>query len=156
MNILLALALCASVLHSALSYAEPDEVPVSCPDIGIVSAEEVQSLLPRARIIDTRAVHDFLAGHLPSAIHVPYRERSAREINYDPSQDGIPEFLSRLHKFAADKNATMIFYCNGLTCWKSYKGARAALKDGYHRVYWFRDGMAGWNAKKFEVVLEIK
>jgi rhodanese-related sulfurtransferase len=43
----------------------------------------------------------------------------------------------------------MVFYCNGSPCWRGYKGADAAIKAGYKKVSWFRDGLPAWESKGF-------
>jgi len=48
-------------------------------------------------------------------------------------------------KLGADKNAPLIFACNGAECWKSYKACQQAAKAGYKQVYWFRGGFPEWN-----------
>jgi rhodanese-related sulfurtransferase len=50
---------------------------------------------------------------------------------------------------AGDKNAPMIFACNGAECWKSYKSCVAAIKAGYKQVYWFRGGFPEWVARGY-------
>jgi len=40
----------------------------------------------------------------------------------------------------------MVFYCNGSPCWKGYKGAVEAIKVGYQKVNWYRDGIPAWKA----------
>jgi len=120
------------------------DTPESLPQVRTVDAATVAKLAAeRARIIDTRALHDFLAGHLPEAIHVDYRERSARELNFDSRLDDVPAFLTRLAKFAR-KDQALVFYCNGTACWKSYKAASVVQKAGYGQVYWFRGGVTEW------------
>lgn len=127
----------------AQAVSTPD-TPESLPEVHTVDAPAVAGLAAeRARIIDTRALHDFLAGHLPDAIHVDYRERSARELNFDARLDDVPAFLARLAKFAG-KDQALVFYCNGTACWKSYKAASVARKAGYRQVYWFRGGVSEW------------
>jgi rhodanese-related sulfurtransferase len=126
-----------------LAVSSPD-TPGTLPEVHTVDASRVTQLAAQgARIVDTRALHDFLAGHLPEALHVDYRERSAREVNFDARLDEVPAFLARLGKFTR-KDQTLVFYCNGTACWKSYKAASVAKKAGYRQVYWFRGGVSEW------------
>jgi rhodanese-related sulfurtransferase len=50
-----------------------------------------------------------------------------------------------LSKLVQDKNAPVVFACNGAECWKSYKASQAAIAAGYKQVYWFRGGFPEWN-----------
>ncbi len=120
------------------------DTPQTLAGVTVVDAAGVAELgASGARIIDTRPVSDFLAGHLPAGHHVAYRERSAREIAFNPAEDEVTAFLRRLGKFAAI-DRPVVFYCGGPPCWKSYKAAVAASRSGYQRVYWFRGGMTAW------------
>ena len=49
-----------------------------------------------------------------------------------------------LSKLPADKNTTFIMYCDGTICWKSYKSAQMAIKNGWKNVIWFRGGFPEW------------
>ncbi len=112
--------------------------------VKVVDVRAVTALASHgARLIDTRAIHDFLAGHLPQAQHVDYKERSIRDAGFDANDDDVPTFLRRLRKFT-NADRPVIFYCNGPACWKSYKAAVAARKAGYRDVYWFRGGVSEW------------
>jgi rhodanese-related sulfurtransferase len=35
-------------------------------------------------------------------------------------------------------------YCDGTICWKSYKSAQMAIKNGWKNVIWFRGGFPEW------------
>lgn len=130
------------------------DTPLSLEQAPTVDAATVVKLArEKATIIDTRALNDFLAGHLPDAIHVDYREHSARAVNFDARLDDVPAFLRRLGKFAAP-GQTLVFYCNGTACWKSYKAAIVAHKAGYRHVYWFRGGVTEWRKSGRTLIVE--
>ena len=74
---------------------------------------------------------------------VTYKEKSAKAVNFDASQDSFD-----LSKLPSDKNAPIVFYCNAGECWKSYKASIAATKAGYKKISWFRGGMPEWKSKK--------
>jgi rhodanese-related sulfurtransferase len=76
------------------------------------------------------------------ALLLPYVEKSKKEVGYDMTQD---EF--KLAEAAKDKNAQLIFACNGGECWKSYKASLWAQKQGYRNVHWFRGGFPECKAK---------
>lgn len=79
--------------------------------------------------------------HIKGALSVPFKEEFPK-LSKTGSGDKID-----LSKLPGDKNKVMVFYCNGSPCWKGYKAAAAAIKAGYHKVHWFRDGMPAWEAK---------
>ncbi|WP_431855988.1 PQQ-dependent catabolism-associated CXXCW motif protein [Azospirillum sp.] len=42
-----------------------------------------------------------------------------------------------------DRGRGLLFYCLA-DCWMSWNAAKRALFLGYRRVYWYRDGLDGW------------
>jgi PQQ-dependent catabolism-associated CXXCW motif protein len=47
-----------------------------------------------------------------------------------------------------DASRRVILYCHQ-ACWLSWNAAKRAISYGYHNVYWYRDGIEGWNAANF-------
>lgn len=131
-----------------------EELPLSVPGVSIVTAKEVHQLPLGAKLIDVRPLHDHFSARIPNSLHIGYRERSTRTAVFDASQDDVPVFLKRLHKFIPDRTTYIVLYCNGLQCWKSYKAATAAAKDGYQHIGWFRGGVAEWEAKGFPILTD--
>jgi rhodanese-related sulfurtransferase len=136
----------AALILLAAGFAAPsfaEDNPASLAGAKIVAAEEVQKLQAAgALLIDTRVAAEYAEGHIKGSVSIPYREKSAKAANFDASQD---EFA--IAKLPADKKAAIVIYCNGPSCWKSYKASVAAIKAGYTNINWFRDGVPGWQAK---------
>ena len=63
------------------------------------------------------------------------------QADFDPAADTFD-----LSKLPGAKGDAMIFYCNGLDCWKSYKASVTAIKAGYTKINWLRGGMPEWKA----------
>lgn len=123
------------------------DTPATLQDATVVDAAKAKSLMEGgAKLIDTRVANEHVEAHPKGAINIPYKEKSAKAIDFDASQDKFD-----LTKLPADKNAGVIFHCNGPECWKSYKASVTALKAGYKKVYWFRNGLPEWKAKGFPV-----
>lgn len=134
-----------SVLFAQAALA--GETPLSLKGATLVDAAKAKSLIDAGvKVIDARVANEYAEAHIKGAVSVPYKEKSAKSANFDANQDSFD--LSRL---PADKNAALIFYCNGSECWKGYKAAAAAIKAGYKTVYWFRLGLPDWKAKGFAV-----
>ena len=109
---------------------------------GVVDAKAVALLMQGgATYVDTRTDAEFKAGHVPGAKLVPYHEKSAKDADFDATLDKFDVAL-----LGADRNAELIFACNGAECWKSFKATQAALKAGYKRVNWFRGGFPEWRS----------
>ena len=124
--------------------------PRSLQGAQMVDAGTVATLMGKgAKLIDTRNETEFKAGHIPGAQLVPYGEKSAKEPDYDAALDKFD-----LAKLGSDRNAELIFACNGPECWKSFKASQAAIKAGFQRVYWFRGGFPEWRSAGQKVATE--
>lgn len=128
---------------TALATDNPKELPGST----LVTADKANELVAKGvQIIDVRSANEYAEQHIKGAKNVPYKEKSDKKADFDASQDSFD-----LAKLPADKNAEMIFYCNGVECWKSYKAGTLAIKSGYKKLYWLRGGMPEWKAKGYAV-----
>lgn len=126
---------------SALAQETPNAAPAG---VKIVEAKEVGDLQKQGAIlVDTRRAGEFSEATIKGAISVPYDpEKSAKDVSFDASQDKFD-----LSKFP-DKNARIVLFCNSGTCWKSYKAAVVMAKAGYKNLFWYRNGMPDWKARK--------
>lgn len=123
---------------STLGYFTPREQPGAT----VVDANTVTEMLKRgANYIDTRTDTEFKAGRVPGSRLVPYVEKSPKEADFDPKLDQFD-----LSKLPQQRDAELIFACNGAECWKSFKASHAAVKAGYTKVHWFRGGFPEWRA----------
>ncbi len=143
-NVFFAVASC-SLAAAAPAFA--NETPATLKGAEVVDAAKAKSLMDGgAKMIDTRVANEYAEAHIKGATNVPYKEKSAKAADFDASLDSFD-----VSKLPADKNAALITQCNGAECWKSYKGAAAAIKAGYKKVYWFRGGFPEWKAKGLPV-----
>lgn len=109
----------------------------------VVTADKAKEMLAKGvAVIDARSANEFAEGHIKGAKLVAYKEKSAKVADFDPSKDEFD-----LSKLPSDKNAEVLFYCNGLDCWKSYKASVTAIKAGYKKVHWLRGGLPEWKSK---------
>lgn len=116
--------------------------PTSLPGAKVVQAAQAKILMGQGiPVYDVRAQQEFNEGHVPGAIHVPYNEASAKEPEFDASADSFD-----LDKLPQNKNSALLMYCDGTTCWKSYKSASMAIKNGWKNIIWFRGGFPEWKA----------
>ena len=126
---------------SALAADTPAEAPKG---VTLVDAKKVQELQAQgATIVDTRKASEFGEGSIKGAISVPYDpEKSAKEVGFDPKMDKFD--MTKL----ADKNAKIVVFCNAGSCWKSYKSAKVLADNGYKNIFWYREGVPDWKARK--------
>jgi len=70
---------------------------------------------------------------------VPYKEKSAKDVTFDATQDQFDP-----SKLPTDKAAPIVFFCNAGECWKSYKASVVAMKADHTKINWFRGGVPEW------------
>lgn len=141
------LTIVAATAMSLAGIASANETPPTLKGAEVVDAAKAKALMDAgAKMIDTRVSNEYAEAHIKGAMSVPYKEKSAKKADFDASVDSFD-----LSKLPADKSAPIVTQCNGPECWKSYKGAAAALKAGYKKVYWFRGGFPEWKAKGYAV-----
>lgn len=139
MNIKTLIATTAIAFSTAAMAAD---TPTSLAGVDMVDAAQAKALADAgALMIDTRVAMEYAEGHIKGALSIPYKEKSAKAADFNKAEDSFP-----LAAKVADKNTKVVMYCNGPSCWKSYKAAKVAHDDGYKSVYWFRTGYPAWKA----------
>jgi rhodanese-related sulfurtransferase len=137
----------ALLLAAAAAGASAAETPASLAGVTVVSAEQARKLADGGvPVIDTRVANEFAQEHIKGARSVPYKEKSAKDVKFDPKEDSFD-----LAKLPTAKNAPLIFYCNAGECWKSYKASKVALDAGYTRIHWLRGGIPEWKSRGYPV-----
>lgn len=120
------------------------DTPEKLEGIKIATASEVSNLMKSgAKLYDVRVANEFAEGHIKGAISLPYKEKSKKEVAFDASLDSFDD--SKL------PDSNMIFQCNGIDCWKSYKASIWANKKMKKQVYWFRGGLPEWQKASLPV-----
>ena len=126
-----------------LTSALAAETPATLAGVKNVSADEVKKLIEAGvPVIDTRVAAEYAEKTIKGAINVPYKEKSAKDVGFDASQDQFD-----LSKLPANKAAPLVLFCNAGECWKSYKATVVAEKAGYTKINWFRGGFPEWTGK---------
>lgn len=137
----------AALVFPTLALAAGPHTPESLPGVTVVTAEKAKAMTDSGvAIVDTRVANEYVEQHIKGAVNVPYKEKSAKSVNFDARLDSFD-----LSKLPGDKTTAMIFYCNAGECWKSYKSSVVALKAGYKNIYWLRGGIPEWKSKGLPV-----
>jgi len=80
-------------------------------------------------IVDVRSAYEYKTLRINSAINIPLASRG---------------FTKKLKALRKEDNRTIVVYCNGKTCMKSYKAARKAAKEKIDNVVVFDAGVFDW------------
>jgi rhodanese-related sulfurtransferase len=132
-------ALCVGFIGGSLAA----ETPTKLDGVKVVTAAEAKPMLDKGvPFVDARVAAEYAEKTIKGAKSVPYREKSAKAVDFDRTQDQFD-----LAKLPSDKAAPVVFFCNAGECWKSYKAAVLARDAGYKQVYWLRGGIPEWTAK---------
>ena len=128
---------------ASMGAAWAGETPSTLQGVKVVTAPEAKQMLDRGvPFIDARVATEYAEKTIKGAKSVPYKEKSAKAVEFDRSQDQFD-----LAKLPADKGAPLVFFCNAGECWKSYKASVLARDAGYKQVHWLRGGLPEWSAK---------
>jgi len=120
-------------------------------------------------VIDTAALADLMASQHPVLLDVAEKDRKPPGISKDtpwlPTHRSIPgaiflqgggngtddrayaaAFETRVAALAGDdREKPIVTFCHP-DCWGSYNAAKRLIGLGYTHVYWYRDGVEGWQA----------
>ncbi len=102
-------------------------------DVPIVEMEALARDLGRSIVIDVRSKYEYDTMHIKGAQHIALNS---------------PKFLDEVRKLRAASTNPIVFYCNGVTCKKSYEAAKKALDAGIANCSAYDAGLYGW-AKRF-------
>ena len=111
--------------NSAMAEVAPPKV------IGATTVDTMfaKNLLDKEIVfVDVRSEADYNAGHIPGARHLSVKDN----------------FTSETLSAIVNKGESVAFYCNGKTCMGSSNATRKALEWGWTKVFYYRDGYAGW------------
>ncbi len=143
-KVLTVLVAVAFLLVAGQVMAAKVPTPESYEGITIVSADWVKANMGTTKIFDARKKGEYVEKHIPGAVSATYKEKSAKNLDFDASKDKL-----KMSKFPKDKSASVVVYCNGPKCWKSFKAAVVLVREGYTNVNWLRDGFPGWLDKGY-------
>lgn len=140
-KLLLLVMVMMTALAGAVRGEEKPFAPETIDDVVIVTAEEAIALIlqnPDMPIIDSRKKTEYVKGHIEGAVSILNTEMTEQD----------------LQNVVQDKNAAILFYCNGVRCLRSTDAIRKAKSWGYTNLIWFRGGWKEWTEKQLPVVAE--
>jgi len=123
------------------------DTPATVKGIEIIDSVKAKSLMESGvKMFDVRVANEFAESHIKGTVNIPYKNVSANAPDFDASQDSWD-----VSKLPADKAQPIIIQGNSPIGWRHYKASVLAVKAGYKKVYWLRNGIAEWKAKNFPV-----
>ena len=103
------------------------------PDINLYELSRLVEDYNKVQIVDVRSAYEFDTLHIKGAENIPLNS---------------PAFPSAVRELAAKTPKTMVFYCNGKTCDKSYIAARQAARLGLKNIAAYDAGVFDWAKAK--------
>ncbi len=126
----LALVLLLPLLTLSQVQAQTDDFPGRkiYPRLPVIETAELAQEFDRYNIVDVRSNYEYDTLHIDGAVNIPLNK---------------PGFVKRVRKLLED-GKPVAFYCNGHTCYKSYKATRKAKDAGLQRVRAYDAGIFDW------------
>lgn len=116
--------------------------PVKISDEMLFKTADVEKLLAQGSekgkyfLFDSRPLPRFQQGYIPTAISFPFAA-------FDKMADKL---------LPKDKNALIVFYCQGVTCNLSPGSAAKTVKLGYTNVKVYKEGIPAWQEKNYALL----
>jgi len=110
--------------------------PTTVTGARTVTAAEAKALFDKGVLfIDVRADTEWEAGRIPGAVHIELKKVFSKET------------LSKETK----ANEPVVIYCNGPKCLRSSEASQKAVKWGFTKVNYFRDGFPAWESAGYPI-----
>ncbi|GLT16514.1 sulfurtransferase [Vibrio zhanjiangensis] len=122
----LSILLLASVSFSAFSIDFPYRADYA--DVKTIELADLKQTKDTLNIVDVRSTLEYDVLHIDGAKHITIANKG---------------FETKIKELSAD-GKTIAFYCNGITCKKSYKAAQRAMKAGVNNVVAYDAGIFLW------------
>lgn len=126
------------LLSLALLMAVSLPVFAADADLRTVTTEALKEMLDGKQaftLIDARTKDEYQEAHIVTAIHIT-------EQDFDKLTSRLP----------SDKEALLVFYCNGVKCGKSKKVAAKAKNAGYGNILVYSEGFPVWDEMEMPIV----
>lgn len=140
-NIALRLTVFISLFASFSSFAD-EGFPgrAEYPEIPLYQKEELFKDFNEVVIVDARSSLEFETLRIKGALNIPIASKT---------------FAEKVKALRASTPKRIVFYCNGRSCYKSYKASKTALKNGVRNVYAYDAGVFEWSKTypKYAVLL---
>jgi rhodanese-related sulfurtransferase len=94
-----------------------------------ISTQDLTANFAQYTLVDVRSEYEFQTLHIEGAENIPLSDAG---------------FEQKIRALSDKTKKTLVFYCNGTTCNKSYDAAARALKAGLKSVWVYDAGILAW------------
>lgn len=120
------------MLASSAVFADEFPLRKDFPELKPISTEQLAEKYSAGEVIvvDVRSQFEYETIHVKDAKNVPLAKRSfAKDLEAVRGKDDV---------------TALVFYCNGITCAKSYRGAKKAQEAGFKNCFVYDAGIFTW------------
>lgn len=108
---------------------------LAAADFAVISTDQLKQFIDQNEkmvLIDARTPAEYQEAHIIGAINIPEKE-------FEKAKQQLP----------AEKDALLVFYCNGVKCGKSKRVAKIVQPLGYTNILVYREGIPVWEEREF-------
>jgi rhodanese-related sulfurtransferase len=127
-NILASLLLLVFIPLNAHAQGQDFPGRSTYPNVNFYEIDKLEQNIDNVIIVDVRSNYEYETLHINGAINIPLSSKT---------------FADKVGTLA-QKNKDIVFYCNGHTCYKSYKAVLKARNAGFDRTFTFDAGIFDW------------
>ena len=111
-------------------WAQSGDYPgrATYPKVKIYETSQLNTAFNNVIVVDVRSSFEFNTLHINNALNIPLNNRG---------------FVKKVKKLQ-NEGKHIVFYCNGHSCYKSYKAATKARKAKIPNIYAYDSGIFDW------------
>jgi rhodanese-related sulfurtransferase len=129
-NVLLSFTVLISLFSSISSFAsEGFPGRAEFPEIALYEKSALLKDFDKVVVVDARSALEFDTLRIKGAVNIPVASK---------------DFVKSVKALRKKTAKPIVFYCNGRSCYKSYKAAKTALRYGVKNVFAYDAGVFDW------------
>lgn len=136
--LMVGLLLMAAGIHAANNDEFPNRKLF--PAVPVISMDDLYNKMDKVIIVDVRSKYEYDTINIVKALNIPVLE---------------PNFLDRMRQLRKENpDTTIVAYCNGKTCKKSYEAVQKCRNAQIHNVIAYDQGIFDW-VKKYPKTAQL-
>lgn len=97
--------------------------------VDVISTDELKNRFDEIVVVDVRSRYEYETLHIKGAVNIPLEST---------------DFTDRVRQLRSTSGKPVVFYCNGITCRKSYDAATVAITARIDGCYVYDAGVFAW------------